>query len=422
VAEPIARHRGRITAVAVVVPALGLLCAHAAVLTVRRVALRFERIRKALAYLFRRQLETKAEAVGRGTSDITLLPADLQQAFDRAGETSARVDHFPELDTTADHVERLAAGGAGCAVALVGVRGTGKTTWLEELRRRTTALPVTLADLDETMEDEAAVCTSLCRDLDLDEVTTIPELCEALLAGPRRVVLLDHGQNLALRAVGGTRGFKAFARIVRRTLDRVVWVCAFSRYTWEFIEFATRGQDVFQRVIRLRAWSEERIRELVESRLDAAGYRADFGDLLDREVHELEREDALQATRERYLRLLWDYTDGVPALALHFWLRSLIATGEDEVRVRLFEGPTADRLERLGEQSRFVLNAVISHENLTVDKTARVLHYSPAKCLSLLEALRAQGYLESRDGRYRIALHWDRAAVRYLRRKHLLYS
>jgi DNA-binding IclR family transcriptional regulator len=69
-----------------------------------------------------------------------------------------------------------------------------------------------------------------------------------------------------------------------------------------------------------------------------------------------------------------------------------------------------------------VLNAVVSHEELTLDEAVLVLQYPPQQCLSLLEQLRSRRYVQFVDGRYRVDPLWDRAAVRYLRRKHLLYK
>jgi hypothetical protein len=92
-------------------------------------------------------------------------------------------------------------------------------------------------------------------------------------------------------------------------------------------------------------------------------------------------------TSERYRRLLWDYADGNPRIALHFWLRSLAPDGPQHVRLRLFAAPSADDLEGLQEEARFVLGAVVLHQSLTVPEAARVSRYTPALCESLLDFL-----------------------------------
>ena len=76
----------------------------------------------------------------------------------------------------------------------------------------------------------------------------------------------------------------------------------------------------------------------------------------------------------------------------------------------------------LNAENAATLNAVVTNENLTLEEAVRVLQYPADETLSLLELLTAQGYLENHSGRYCVATDWDRAVVRFLRRKHLLHS
>ncbi len=420
--ERIRERRERPTALLLAVPAVAQLSVRAVGVYVRTAALRFERIRKALAYLFRRQMETQAVAVGKGVADLAELPDRLTDAFNCVASPDLCVDHFPDMDVVTEAVGRVGSAAPGFAVAVVGARGSGKTTWLAELQRRCEGVTFSAGVADHSLLDEADVCRMLSQVVGTDEVSTVEELTTALLDAGPRVVVLDHGHNFVLRAVRGTDPYVTLTRLVRRTSGRVMWVCAFAQHTWEYLDFAAGAQDVFQRVVTLPGWPEPEVQELIDLRMAATGYEASYEDLATKDVHPLQREAELAQTRERYLRLLWDYTDGIPALAQQFWLRSLVPDGDAKVRVRLFEGPVPDRLERLAEQSRFVLNAVVSHEELTLDEAVLVLQYPPQQCLSLLEQLRSRRYLQFVDGRYRVDPLWDRAAVRYLRRKHLLYK
>ena len=47
-------------------------------------------------------------------------------------------------------------------------------------------------------------------------------------------------------------------------------------------------------------------------------------------------------SEEGYIRLLWDYSDGNPRAALHFFVRSLDPDRGSRVRVRLFKAPDVD--------------------------------------------------------------------------------
>ncbi|MEZ4267167.1 MAG: hypothetical protein R3F39_12385 [Myxococcota bacterium] len=391
---------------------------------VASLALRFDRTRRTLAFLFRRQMEKSATSVGRGPRNISELPADLVKVV------IAEPPDAPAPDAPLEHEEAILeaiakwqAGEAAPGVALVGERGAGKTTWLNRIASVAATTPdteITYALMEQSLHTAEAVCHALAEALGITCEPTPDALVEALETGPRRIVLLDHCQNFILRAMNGTHGFDALGDIVRRTSPNVFWVCSFSRYMWSFLLFSTRGQDVFRTVIRLSRWSEEDIGALIDARMSAAGWTAVWDDLLPPRVASADRDFERTRMRERYLRLLWDYSDGNPRAALHFWLRSLVVDGEHQVRVRLFDGPSPNELEWLSTESRFLLAAVVLHENLSSDETARVLRISDKHGLAVFEQLLARGVLEFANGRYRLAPLWSRAALRYLTRKNLL--
>lgn len=393
---------------------------------VASLALRFDRTRRTLAFLFRRQMEKTAASVGRGPRNISELPAELVQAVIAEPPNTPTPD--APLEHEAEMVQAIAtwqAGEAAPGVALVGERGAGKTTWLERIAAVAGTAPdtqITYALMEQSLHSAEAVCRALATALDITCEPTPDALVDALESGPRRVVLLDHCQNFILRAMNGAHGFDALGDIVRRTSPNVFWVCSFSRTMWGFLLFSTRGQDVFRTVIRLSRWTEEAIGALIDARMSTAGWTAIWDDLLPPRVAFADRDFERTRMRERYLRLLWDYSDGNPRVALHFWLRSLVVNGERRVRVRLFDGPSPDELEWLSTESRFLLAAVVLHENLSADETARVLGISDRHGLAVFEQLLARGVLECTGDRYRVTALWSRAAMRYLTRKNLLQT
>src|SRR5690606_9425837 len=116
-----------------VVPALvavGSVVARGTGRWMRERALRFDQTRSALAWLFRRRLEKHAETVGRGVTEVLTLPAALRDAFaeEPVADPALAVDRWPRLDDVLAIAARLAEGGHGSSVALVGERGAGKTS------------------------------------------------------------------------------------------------------------------------------------------------------------------------------------------------------------------------------------------------------------------------------------------------------
>lgn len=384
---------------------------------------RFKHTRKAVAYLFRKQLEKHAESVGQADENVDDLPDSLKNAFlEKSISAELRIDHFPEMDNVVDQIEKWQQGKTGKTVAVVGESGIGKTTWLEELKLKLNPYPVILADIEEDAWTEIDVCHLLCKILQIPQADNSSDIIRELNNGPSRLVVLDQCQNLVLKAVGGVVGFAAFADIIAHTCKKVFWVCTFSKYIWEYVEKAYFGRSVFSDIILLKPWDEKLIGDMIAMRMKSSGYQASYDDLIIDRVDGTEFEHEVIRTGERYLQLLWDYSDGIPRVALHFWLRSLVPFSEGIMKVRLFSAPSADALENLSDQSRFVLTAMLIHQNLTLGEAERVLNYPLHVCELVLLNLTNKGLAVKKGDRYQITSHWHRAIVRYLKRKHLLYS
>jgi hypothetical protein len=394
------------------------------------VALGFEQTRKALAYLFRRQLERQSKNQAAPAAAET-LPQALQAAFteDPTAEDSLRIDHYPALDEVLAMASALREGGHGALVALAGERGAGKTSWLMALHRRAgTELPGTLHAFDTRLSGADAVCLQLCTILGCEPTTSPQRLIDVVLQQAPRMVLLDLGQNLMLRTVGGLSGYALFIHVAQATVSRVLWVVAFAYWPFEYLLRTHPDRDVYDRIIRCEPWSEQQISALIDARLEAAGFSADYDHLLLNtpslvmaRSHTPAPGQEAERIADRYHRLIWDYADGNPRIALHFFRLSLSVAGEGRVSVRLFPIPAGNALEGFELRTRFVLSCVVQHENLTDEEAAESLRFPLAECTRALQLLQQQGFLSREaDLRYRVTSHWNRAVLRFLQRKRLL--
>ena len=231
----------------------------------------------------------------------------------------------------------------------------------------------------------------------------------------------DGGQNLMKRTVGGTATYELFMQIASQSSGRVVWVVAFSRYAWRHLECRFKTRTLFNRVLAIGNWSEDEIGQLIDQRMKASGYVADYRDLIMDPVEGSALELETTRTAERFRRLLWDYADGNPRVAIHFWLRSLVPAAGNHMRVRLFPRPDEDRLLKLGEEARFTLAATAIHENVSIEELAETLAYPLELCKSVVTYLVNDELLELRHGRFVLTTDNYRAVIRYLRRNNLLH-
>lgn len=421
-ARLVERARGKLWGAFVAVPVALYLGVRRTGQIVGRWVMRLEHVRRALAFLFLRRLEKQATAERATASPDRPPPPEVMALIEQKPiDDAVRVERFPALASAVADIAAWRAGAVGVSWAVVGERGIGRTAWLDTFVERLGDPEARVLRIDRPVPTAEALCRWLVEALGLGEApATVDGIVGALEGGAPRLVILDDVQFSAQRAPGRQAGFEALLQIVRRS-HRTAWVCSVSRYLWAWLMFARKGQDVFRHLAPLDRWSERDVAALIDRRMAAAGRSVTFEDLMDNPEQVFEREEELLRTRERYLRLLWDYAEGIPDLVLHFWARSLVDPGDGgPLRVRLFEVPKPDELEDLSDPARFALHAVVMHTRLSLDDAPPVLQLAPAAAHAMLEQLRALGCLVAEGTSYRVPIHWHRAVVRFLRRKHLL--
>lgn len=388
----------------------------------REFALGFEQTQKALAFLFRRKVERQAERQGYAEGDVEELPAAVVEAFAESAVDRGPVvvPFFPGLEELHELISRWRDTGARGSFLLTGERGAGKTTWLNQVRRDDLAIGRII--LGRRVTDEAALTRRLSELLDvpLESDSDPRELARALADGPRRVVVLDMAQHLFLADVGGYEAFSAFAALVNRTCRNVFWLCSLSGYAWRHLRAVRPDATVFRVRRHLGGWSDEKIGALIAARCAASGVRFDYADLVVDRMEGVSMRSRLIESQDGYTRLLWDYSDGNPRAALHFFLRSLDPERGGRVRVRLFKAPDVEVLEEGGEDGLFVLAAIVVHESISLEDLERVTRFDRVQCFIHLDRLQEIGAIVLEDGMYRVSTTWHRAAVRLLKRRNLL--
>lgn len=379
----------------------------------------FDQVRKTLAFFFRKRIEKRAEAQGYSEGAVDQLPSALVRAFDEAATHDERliVDNFPGLEDVQAAIDAWCESGTRGTFLVTGERGMGKTSWLS--RVNADRVPTTRVTMEERVRTPQELWAFLVPKLapGLDPGLGGRGLEQVLASGKPRLVILDGCHNLFLGTVGGYEAFEAFISLADATRSRVFWLCSANANAWAHLGAVRPDLSLFAYHRELKAWSEGQIRDLIDARTRAAGVVLSYEDLLTHPAHE--EEDAGH-TEAGYIRLLWDYADGNPRVALHFWLRSLVSTSEGTVRVRLFRAPTGETLQAIGETAMFLLASIVLHENLTVEEAAASTRYKASVCRSHLDRLEEEGILHKDSHRYRLSTYWHRAVIRQLRRGNML--
>ncbi|MCJ7755189.1 MAG: ATP-binding protein, partial [Thermoanaerobaculales bacterium] len=402
--------------------AFAWLAGRGAATVVREFALGFEQTQKALAFLFRQRVQRQAEKQGYAEGDVGELPEELVETF---GEEAIEagplvVANFPGMEELHGILTTWRDTGSRGSYLLTGERGIGKTTWLNQIRRKD--LEIQRIVLGHRVTDAADLCGRLSELLEVDAGPDPGprELGRALYCGPKRVVVLDMAQHLFLANVGGYDAFSAFATLVNRTCNNVFWLCSMSAYAWRHLRAVRPDATVFRTRRHLVGWSDEQITALIRARCATSGVRFNYGDLVVDRLEGVSVRSRLIESEEGYSRLLWDYSDGNPRAALHFFLRSLDPDRGKSVRVRLFKAPDIELLEDGGQDGLFVLAAIVTHESICLDDLVEVTRFDRVQSFIHIDRLLELGAITLDNEMYRVSTTWHRAAVRLLRRRNLL--
>jgi hypothetical protein len=370
--------------------------------------------RRIMAYLFRREVARQAEAEIHPESQHPISIDHKQRFFPTHPEELLSDIAREELGIAQEITERSGSR----LVALIGERGSGKSTFLARLVSELEDVEVLHVECVHGGSDD--LFQSIARALGLPGNASLDALAKRLGERGPTAILIDDAQRIVRPTIGGLAEIDRLTAFARHADAQVTWIVAMGAASWQFVNRARGDRVFFDRVIELPSWSEEQIGELLQSRCSALGVDPSFEGLsVPRRFDETPGDEG-ERTRKGFYRILWDYSDGNPAVALHFWGESLRETDDHRLIVRLFQEPGSARLDTLNPSILFILRALTQLERATTEDLARCTQISVSDAEEVLRFAVSQGFVEHQDGRYQVVRHWYRAVTNMLRRQHLL--
>lgn len=377
----------------------------------------FDLTRRGLAYLFRRGMDRLAEEQKHSLS-LQPLPDEIFVALGpmTVSESEINGNDDKELEKILERVSSRTGG----VFAVVGERGRGKTTVLRRVAR--IGQDVVMVDCPATGLE--GLREAIAQALGAAPAATLEE-CAAQMDAPGRdaCLFIDHAHRLIHPTMGGLADFDRLLEIARSFSDRLTWCLTLNEVIWRFLERARGSRPLFDDVIALGPWREEKISSLLSSRCRQAGIDPIFDlvmDPLPEDADDIDRAEALERVRSGYHRMIWDYSAGNAGVALHTWRRSLGTDAQGRICVKLFRVPDARELEELPDHAAFLFRAVIQLEPALAEDVIRTTMLRPSQVEDLLRYGTTHGYFDKADGRYSITWAWFRPITRFLQRRHLL--
>ncbi len=376
-----------------------------------------ETTRRLLAYLFRREVTRQAAAKAeQATLDrVRPLTPEHRGAFDP--EDQEAVPYASVAEDELERVAQLVVASRSTLSAIVAERGSGKTCFLRRLRDRLGAQRVHVLSCPEVGFDgllpQIAGITG-------DPLRRGPALVTALRELGPVIIAIDDAQRLVQPAVRGLRDLDRFTAFVREVGAPTSWVIAIGSAAWHYIRRARGDRMFFEQVVTLPRWTEEQLGVLIRDRCRAAALEPSFQGLVVPRTTADPSPGEGDRTESDYYRLLWDYSRGNPAVAVHAFGQSLFVRPDQSVVVRLFQEPRAKEVEDLSLTLLFVLRAIVQLELARETELVAATHLPPTDVSEALHFCTTRGYIEPYEVGYRLSWTWYRTITTVLQRQHLL--
>jgi hypothetical protein len=374
----------------------------------------------ALAYLFRIEVAKQTE-VSRELSNLVRIKGTT--AFDYiapGSENSPLIESYAKDEITSLSRYLLTESPAVCVLS--GERGVGTTTLLNRILNKVkNAQPIYI---NCPYDGYSALLPELAIQLGLSGDSSERDILQHLRNGEEcYLIAFDNAQRLVKPKVNGLADLMRLTNLLRRARKSHRVVLAIEKSSWRFIDRARGERLLFDLVTFMPKWAEKQISQLLESRITVIENTPTIsfdGLVLPRQWDE---EDLTEEERAKngFYRILWDYSDGNPTVALRFFRLSLHRDKDSNaVLVRLFKAPHSDDLETMPKPMLAVLRSIVQLEIASPADVSECSRLSMAEVISTLRYFQSRGYIEWNDSKARISDHWFRHITNVLHRQHLL--
>lgn len=319
---------------------------------------------------------------------ISRLPPVYQRLFS-LGPLKHReflVAREDELEDLEEIFQRWQAGKA-CSVALVGPEGSGKTSLINCFENQfASKAEILRLEIGDRLQSEEDVLHFFQEGLRIEEkLTSLDELASHLLAGPRRVLIIEGGYRLGLRVIGGYRAVKAFHFVLMKTRRHCLWLVTFRKFAWNRLDHQLGISQYFTHQVHTLFHDQHEVREAILLRHRTSGLPLVF----ESDPDATEPADTAQAaSEEKFFRDLFEASSGSIEAAIYFWLLSISWAEEGKTITAATLGkPQYGFIRALGRDYLFALGEVISHGELTAAEYCEIFRRDPLAGRMLLDYL-----------------------------------
>jgi hypothetical protein len=310
-----------------------------------------------------------------------------------------------------------ASSNQGGIVAVVGERGIGKSSFLQNLREPLDDKMI-IIDCGHGRFEE--VEENLSAALNIQEVSA-ENISAALRERETRVVAIDKLHRLVRPIIGGQAELAKLNSLIENVVADVLWVFTVDCFAWQFLRRVRAHQSSISEVIELPSWTEEQLGELIDQRNGAASIEPIFDGVQIPDEHAVTSLDTAEArNRASVYRMIWTLSGGNPNVALRIWANSVFPDDSGRIQVRTPAQPNTRELDDAQQNVLLVLRAIAQSELITAADVADNLRLPAGAVGTAIHYCESRGWIEESGGYFQLSLNWFRTITRTLARQNLL--
>jgi hypothetical protein len=286
--------------------------------------------------------------------------------------------------------------GRFAACIFVGARGSGKTSLLNCAASGAFAgREVIRTQFGERMISVEAIDDFLCHVLELPARADL----DSAFKSKRRILMIEEGERIYLRKVGGFEAAEHLMRRIQRTASTTLWVLAMNDKAFRVLSAGAQFSRAFSHRINAMSVSREDLENAILERHRLSGLRLEFAPppASDPRVSRIKNWLGLETSPQKlYFDSLYQQSGGVFRSAFELWSSSIERVEGETLKIRQPLEPAFARLRNeLTQDDLFTLLIIQEHGSLTHQETAEVLYEDLEASRTRMDRLVALGLIET---------------------------
>ena len=312
------------------------------------------------------------------------------------------------------------------SVAILGEKGSGITSFINKFIRstetETTIIRETLNKKIITREQYLSFFSEL---LGAEQFSSNDNIIQNLNESEDyKIIIIENMHHLFLKLVGGFECLKMFFDLMANTTKRVLWICAYTRHSWNYLNLALKISDYYSRKIELAKLDDKTIEEIIFRRNQLSGYKIIFEPPANhhenKAYNKLNEEEKQEYLRKEFFVNLNKSCNGNISLALLYWLRSTRGVTEENITITNIREIDFSFVNAFSSDYMFTLHAIIIHDGLTMEDYSKIFNTTLHLARNILIPMLEKGLLIRPKEKFNINPILFRQVTQHLKSKNFI--